>query len=255
MRFIYPLLCVLLLSSTVTVSTPVVPLVAHGEDVADGQYPFAVSLSMPKITRPDGSTYASACSAGLVARRWIISAGHCFHDGARNPVSGPPRYQVVATVGQATLSGTGGQRVEVVDVVQREDVDIALARLASPVRGITPLGITPLPPAAGDLVRLTGWGSRDSEAELGHRPDRLQTGLWEVGALDDSHLYMSGRYPARDTSACPFDSGAPVFRRGLLGNPVLVATEISGPDCPHDQPETTARTDVLAGWIWSHIGA
>src|SRR4051794_11500926 len=72
--------------------------VANGADVPDGQYRFATSLSMPKITPPDGKSYASACTAALIDPQWIITAGHCFHDGARNRVGGPPRYQVTATV-------------------------------------------------------------------------------------------------------------------------------------------------------------
>ena len=34
----------------------------------------------------------------------------------------------------------------------------------------------------------------------------------------------------------------------------LVSIESDGPDCPHDQAETTARVDVVADWIASHIG-
>src|ERR1700738_2822824 len=44
--------------------------VANGQDVPDGQYRFSAALSMPLITRPNGSTYSSACSGALVAPRW-----------------------------------------------------------------------------------------------------------------------------------------------------------------------------------------
>jgi len=48
-----------------------------------------VKLTMTHIPRPDGTFYDSACSAALISPSWIITAGHCFHDVNRNPVSGP----------------------------------------------------------------------------------------------------------------------------------------------------------------------
>ncbi|MQA08503.1 MAG: trypsin-like serine protease [Pseudonocardiaceae bacterium] len=226
--------------------------IANGDDVPDGAYTFSTSLSMPEITRPDGSTYASACSAALIARQWVISAGHCFHDGAGNRVSGPPRYQVTATVGQATLSGTDGVRVDVTEVVQSEQADVAIGKLAAPVEGIQPLEISTEQPAKGDIVRLVGWGSADSTADLSHRPDRMQTGQFTVARVDAHNVYVTGYRPEPTVSACPYDSGAPFFHEAADGSFQLAATEIGGPDCPHDQEETTARIDVLHDWIREH---
>ena len=227
--------------------------IANGEDVADGQYQFSAALSMPKITRPDGTSYASACSGALIAPQWIVSAGHCFHDGARNRISGPPRYQVIVTVGQATLSGTDGQRTEVVEVVQQPETDLAVAKLATPVTGITPLALSEKAPVKGEVVRLVGWGSKDSAADLTHRPDRMQTGQMTIARVGAHEVYVTGYLPSPDTSACPYDSGAPYFSEGPDG-PKLVSTEISGPSCPHKQNEKTARVDVIATWIKAQIG-
>ncbi|TWE14344.1 S1 family peptidase [Prauserella muralis] len=227
--------------------------VANGEDVPDGRYRFSVSLSMPEITRPNGTTYASACSAALISTQWIISAGHCFHDGARNRINGAPHYPVIATAGQATLSGTGGVRREVVEVVQADDTDVALAKLAEPVPGIRPLRISATAPAEGDVVRLVGWGSADSTADLAHRPDRMQTGRFTVTRHDEHHLYVTGHLPQRSVSACPYDSGAPLFTERGHGRFELVATEVGGPACPHESEETTARADVLRRWVHQHI--
>ena len=66
--------------------------VAHGTLATPGQDPFAVKLTMTNIPRPDGTFYNSACSAALIFPTWIITAGHCFHDVNRNPVSGPTPY-------------------------------------------------------------------------------------------------------------------------------------------------------------------
>ncbi len=226
--------------------------IADGSDVPDGKYKFSAALSMPKITRPDGSTYSSACSGALIAPRWVITAGHCLHDGARHRISGPPRYEVQVTVGRATLSGTGGQTRQVVEVRQSPTNDVALVRLDQPVRGILPVIVARRAPRIGEQLRITGWGSAGAEADLSHRPDRLQTGVVAISELTDTEVLVHGVAPHPTTSACPYDSGAPYFRMSH-GIAILAATEVTGPDCPHDQNETTARIDTIASWIVSQL--
>ncbi len=59
---------------------------------------------------------------------------------------------------------------------------------------------------------------------------------------------MTGLAPAPDTSACPYDSGAPYFTE-KKGSPRLVSVVSVGPRCPHSAEETTARVDNIAPWI------
>ena len=231
---------------------PAANAVADGQDVPDGRYRFSAALSMPLITRPDGSTYSSACSGALIARSWVITAGHCLHDGARNRISGPPRYEVIVTVGRATLSGTGGYTRHVVEVRQSPTADVALIRLDAPVNRVTPIRLADRAPRVGEVLRLTGWGSVDAEADLSHRPDRLQTGLVAVSEFTENDVLVHGLAPLPTTSACPYDSGAPYFRE-RRGSVTLVSTEVTGPDCPHDQNETTARIDTIADWIRDQV--
>jgi secreted trypsin-like serine protease len=241
-------------AAAAVVVTTTVPAfaIAHGEDAPEGAYPFAAALSMPKIVRADGTEYASACSGALIASKWVITAGHCAHDGDRNRVEGAPRYPITVTVGRDTLSGSGGTTVEVVNIVQHPGVDVALAELAEPVESIEPLAIRTDEPESGDAVRMAGWGSADGVADLTHRPDQLQTAEFMVTRVTDDELFIEATGPDLLTSACAFDSGAPFFS-DEDGEPALVATEISGPTCPHSSEETTARTDVLADWIGVHV--
>jgi secreted trypsin-like serine protease len=224
--------------------------IAHGEPVPDGRYRFAVMLTMTDIPRPDGSHYASACSAALVARRWIVTAGHCFHDVARKPVSGPVPYPTTATIGRTDAADPGGQVIRVTEVVQSPVNDIALARLASPVRHIRPLAVAMRSPRTGDLLRMVGWGSLTAADPV--PATHLQTGRFRVTSVAATTVGVTGYAPERDTSACTYDSGAPYFVE-RHGRPALVSVESGGPGCPHALEETTARADLLGAWIRSVI--
>ncbi|GGM50636.1 esterase [Longimycelium tulufanense] len=226
--------------------------VANGADVPDGQYQFSVALTMKGITRPDGTKYNSACSGALIAPQWIATAGHCFHDGNRVRVSGKPRYDsTIATVGRATLDGTGGHDIEVVWVEQAPDQanDVAIAKLARPVKDVRPLSVSSTPAGVGTKVRMTGFGAAKAWVSGPHdRLNRLQTGLWEVQQVQERTLLAKAVAPQSTTSACPYDSGAPYFVPDWEGYR-LVGVESDGPDCPHDQLETVARIDHLSSWI------
>jgi secreted trypsin-like serine protease len=225
--------------------------VANGEPVPEGRYRFAVRLTMPDITRPDGTHYSSACSAALIAPQWIIGAGHCFHDGGRNPINGPVRYEVIATVGTADLNSGNGKVRHVVTVQQAPDRDLAVARLDAPVRGVTPIRLSGAAPDLDDTVRIAGWGWT-GEGEVAPS-STLWTGRFLTSSIADTTLGVTGLAPEPDTSACVYDSGAPYFveRRGRA---YLVSVENTGPDCPHSAEETTARVDNLRRWIRHTIG-
>jgi secreted trypsin-like serine protease len=221
--------------------------IANGEPVAAGQYRFAVKLTMTHIPRVDGTFYDSACSGALVARQWIITAGHCFHDAARNRVGGPVPYPTTATIGRVEATGPGGHDIAVVEVRQSPANDIAIGKLAQPVTDIAPLAISRRAPVVGDVVRATGWGALDGVNTV--PATHLQTGLFTVSSVAPTTLGVVGRSPSPSTSACPYDSGAPYFRE-QSGRTELVSIESTGPDCPHDQEETTSRADLPAAIAW-----
>jgi secreted trypsin-like serine protease len=228
----------------------VTPQIAHGSPAPAGAYPFSVKFTMTNIPRPDGSRYDSACSGALIAKQWVITAGHCFHDVDRNPVSGKPRYKTTATIGRTDLTKPGGHVRTVTYVKQSSVTDIAVAKLSSPVTDIKPLALNRKKPAVGSSVRLVGWGATTAD---GAPETRLQMGDFTVHRVGSHYVYVNGAKPHADTSACPYDSGAPYFARTSAGNR-LVSIESTGPDCPHTGEETTSRVDNLATWILGIIG-
>jgi secreted trypsin-like serine protease len=224
--------------------------IANGTPVPDGTYLFSTKLTMTDIPRSDGTTYNSACSAALIAPQWIITAGHCFHDVKGNRVSGATPYSTTATVGRTDLSGTAGQVVNVIQVVRAAQVDVALAKLATPVADVAPLALSTATPKAGAILRVTGWGATSSTnpAPVTH----LRTGQVKIKRLSGSLVYVIGYTPAKTTSACLYDSGAPYFAESSAG-PALVSVESDGPACPHAKEETTVGIRSLITWIRTTI--
>ncbi|XVV13927.1 S1 family peptidase [Actinoplanes sp. CA-131856] len=226
--------------------------IAYGENARDGAYPFAVLLTMKGLPTTDGGTRDSSCSGALIADRWVITAGHCFRDAAGKRVSRPVADETIATIGRIKVAGKGGHDVRVVAVRQSDTHDVALAELASPVTGITPLRLATTPPAPGETVRLTGFGLTTRDGE--YVPvSRLQTGRFRIDHVGDSLLETSGIAPHDETSPCPHDSGGPYFHEQKGQAPVLVAVVSSGPGCPHTGPDHSARVDNINAWITTTI--
>ncbi|MFF5084261.1 S1 family peptidase [Actinoplanes sp. NPDC000266] len=226
--------------------------IAYGENARDGAYPFAVLLTMKGLPTTDGGTRDSSCSGALIAERWVITAGHCFRDASGKRVSRPVADETIATIGRIKVTGKGGHDVRVVAVRQSDTHDVALAELADPVTGITPLRLATTPPAPGETVRLTGFGLTTRDGE--YVPvSRLQTGRFRIDHVGDSLLETSGVSPHDETSPCPHDSGGPYFHERKGQTPVLVAVVSSGPGCPHTGPDHSARVDNINAWITTTI--
>jgi secreted trypsin-like serine protease len=233
--------------ASITLAVPSVA-VANGWLATAGQYPFATKLTMTHIPRTDGTFYDSACSAALVSPTWIVTAGHCFHDVNRNPVSGPVPYPTTATVNTSDLSSSPGEVRSVTVVRQAANADIAMAQLSAPVTDVVPLALSTTKPATGQILTIAGWGATSSTNPT--PSTRLTLGQVKVKTVRPATLAVVGYYPAKNTSACLYDSGAPYFST-VSGRPSLVSVESDGPSCPHSTAETTYRVDPLVTWMKS----
>jgi secreted trypsin-like serine protease len=236
-----------LVTAGVVAAAPAFAL-ADGVAATDGQFPFAVRLVMTGVPDGSGGTYDSACSGAVISPTRIITAGHCFHDAAKKRVSGPPRYQTTATVGTADVATDPGVSYGVTYVWQSSSADVAVAKLSA-ATDAAPLHLATSRPARGEIVTMAGWGAT---SDVDPTPSaQLYWGRMKVTGVTSSTVSVVGYYPAKDTSACLYDSGAPYFTTPAGSAPLLVSTESSGPDCPHTSAETTARIDDIVSWIRS----
>lgn len=227
--------------------------IANGDVVPEGKYRFSVKLTMTGIPTADGGRRNSACSGSLIAKQWVLTAGHCFRtfDGTR--VEFPVADLTTATVGRADLNGTNGVVRTVVAVRQSPTNDVALAKLDQPVEGIRPIDIARSAPLLGQRIRLTGYGSTQSTAPA--PSDVLRTGELTVTEIGASTYLMTGYAPQPNTTPCPYDSGGPYFVQSHRYAPAVVAVVSNGPSCPHTANETAARVDNIRDWIYPIIDA
>nr|WP_215550144.1 trypsin-like serine protease [Amycolatopsis sp. CA-230715] len=225
--------------------------VANGVEVNDGIFPFAVKFLMTDIPKPDGSKYDSACSGALIDRQWVITAGHCFHDVNRKPVSGPVPYKTKAIIGRVDDADTDkGHERSVVEVHQSPKNDVSIAKLDQPVDDIKPIPLREEGPRKDETLVLAGWGQESPDATGPAK--HLRLGIVKVHDVQDVVTNVTGYWPKPDTSACPTDSGAPYFEQ-QPNDSRLVSLESGGPTCPHTGPERTSRVDVIADWIREKI--
>ncbi|MET9943204.1 trypsin-like serine protease, partial [Streptomyces halstedii] len=132
-----------------------------GTPVADKSYGFAA-----KIEIGEGDLDRS-CTGALVDVRWILTAAACFTNGTSELKSGKPGVKTTAIVGRTDLQGSGGQSREVVNLVPHGSRGLVLARLNTPVTGISPVALAKQAAAAGNVLTSVGYGPARSVTRQG----------------------------------------------------------------------------------------
>jgi secreted trypsin-like serine protease len=235
-------------ASTPTTTTPTTP----PPPVVSAVLPFNAKLTSQDIPTPNGGVRSGACSGALIAPRWVITAGHCFHDINDARIGGPPQYTMTVVVGKLKDTDPGGYTAQVVDVRQSPVNDLAVVRLSTAINDVVPVTLAETQPAVGQPLQFAGWGSL-SATVLGPS-DHLKRGQFTVSGIGQTTLEAQP-IGARtvENVPCPEDSGAPFFITDDERTGTLVAIVNSGPPCPEPGAEIIARVDVVADWIRQQI--
>ncbi|WP_433543662.1 trypsin-like serine protease (plasmid) [Streptomyces sp. CA-294286] len=167
---------------------------------AIGSYAFTAKLTI-------GDNHRS-CTGALVDEQWILTASSCFADNPAQafPIpAGAPKQKTTATIGRTDLATNAGKVVDVVQLVPRQDRDMVMAKLATPVTDITPVALAASVPVSGEKLVVSGFGQTKDEWV----PDRLHTGTFTVDATGENTIAITGD---ETSSICKGDAGGPALR-------------------------------------------
>ncbi|WCN01450.1 FG-GAP-like repeat-containing protein [Streptomyces sp. M92] len=207
-----------------------------GEPAATGDHAFTARLVIG-----EGDTMRG-CSAALVHQQWLLTATSCFASTPGAAVKpGKPALKSTATL--------GGKTLEIVEVVPRDDRDVAMARLAEPVTTVQPVKLAADAPVAGETLLGAGFGRTRTEWV----PNQPHTGEFRVDSATATTVALTGQ---DGVSVCKGDTGGPALRGTDSGVELTAVHSRSWQGGCFGQAETETRTgavdaraDGLAGWV------
>ncbi|MFB6893659.1 trypsin-like serine protease, partial [Kitasatospora sp. NPDC056327] len=213
-----------------------------GTPAAGGSYAYTAHIAI-------GDSYR-ACTGALVDRYWVATAASCFATDPANPtgVGETPARTTTVTVGRTDLGASGTGAVRTVDrLVAHPERDLVLARLATPVDGITPLRVATATPTAAETLRVPAYGRTATD----WIPGRLHTGTFTLNTVRATAIDTTG---TGGSALCKGDSGAPVVREGGAGAELVAVVSRSWQGGCLGETETrtgasSTRVDDLGTWI------
>ncbi|MEV6549774.1 trypsin-like serine protease [Streptomyces sp. NPDC051597] len=214
-----------------------------GGEVSTSTYAFTVKLNMGE---------RSACSGVLVDPQWLLTAASCFTVDGKPAAAGRPAVRTTATVGRTDLTQTGGDVIEVANLVPHADRDLMMAQLTWPATGVDPVKLATSAPTPGEQLTSLGFGRTKTDWV----PDKLHSGAFAVASVDAGTVALNSSGGA---VICRGDAGGPALRvkDGRVELAAINSRSWQG-GCLGTNPAETrtsavaVRIDNAAPWI-SHI--
>ncbi|GIE82956.1 fusidic acid esterase FusH [Actinoplanes philippinensis] len=198
-----------------------------------------------------GAADARACTGALVRAEWVVTSAACFAQNGVPIADGAPPQATSVTVGRPDLSTTGGQVLAATRVVSHPDRDVALVQLVRPSTTGATIGLGATAPAAGEALRLAGYGRTRTEWV----PRVQHAGDFTVASAPATASLQLDNQP--DTTVCKGDAGGPIFREAGGSAQLVAVTSTGGQQgcvgAASDAPAGAvgARVDDIAAWVTS----
>ncbi|XP_022609583.1 transmembrane protease serine 4-like isoform X1 [Seriola dumerili] len=230
--------------------------IVGGTDALIEDWPWQVSLQQ-------GGQHT--CGGTLVSPRWVVTAAHCF-TGSKKELS---RWRVVS--GRTYMGTLGGSYVDRIIIngdynPSRNDYDIALMRLSSPITvGVNRRPVC-LPPkafglAAGASMTVTGWGYLEENGKVSPSLQKANIPLINRSVCSSPTVYGSAitqtmicaGFLKGQVDACQGDSGGPLVHLSS-SRWYLVGVVSWGVGCARERrPGVYCNVEELLGWIHAAI--
>lgn len=155
--------------------------IVGGTPAEEGEFPWAVAFLYWKASE---GRWAQYCGGSLIAPQWVLTAAHC-------PVSSNHR----ALLGRLELAGTGGEVLQIVDVIPHEsydpdtnDSDISLVKLeAHSVNTPVPLLAREEATAAGEQTTVIGWGHTEEGGSASNELRKVDVAFVDLDQCKNSY--------------------------------------------------------------------
>nr|XP_061828057.1 transmembrane protease serine 4-like isoform X1 [Nerophis lumbriciformis] len=230
--------------------------IVGGTDANIEDWPWQVSLQQ-------GGQHT--CGGSLVSPSWVVTAAHCFA-GSKKELS---RWKVVS--GRTHMGTLGGSSVDRIILngnynAARNDYDIALMRLTSPIKvGVSRRPVC-LPPKSSDLaasapLTVTGWGYQEENGNISPTLQKANVPLIERAKCSSPTVYgtsitdrmICAGFLEGSVDACQGDSGGPLVHF-ISTRWYLVGVVSWGVGCARERrPGVYCNVEEMVNWIHTVI--
>ncbi|XP_042342637.1 transmembrane protease serine 4a isoform X2 [Plectropomus leopardus] len=230
--------------------------IVGGKDAFIEDWPWQVSLQQ-------GGQHT--CGGSLVTPRWVVTAAHCF-TSSKKELS---RWRVVS--GKTHMGTLGGSYVDRIILngdydPARNDYDIAMMRLSSPITVGESRKPVCLPPKAFDLpakasVFVTGWGYLEENGKVSPSLQEASISLIDRAKCSSPTVYGNSITPRMicagllegGVDACQGDSGGPlVYFTSSKWH--LVGVVSWGVGCARERrPGVYCNVEQMLNWIYTVV--